>query len=109
MTTQPPGRRHDVRAVVVYTAARAGLFALCLALAWVAGLDGLLLLVVALLASGMLSWFLLQRQRLAVGEVVADSVDRARGRLRERTLAEDAYVDALHASRADADVERPAR
>jgi hypothetical protein len=71
------------------------LFALCLALGWLAGLGGLVLLVSALLVSGALSWFLLQRQRLAMSASVDGSVERLRSRLRARVDAEDAYVDRM--------------
>lgn len=91
---QSPGRR-DGRAIVVYTAARAGLLIVCLVLGWVAGLSGALLLIVALLVSGLLSWFLLQRQRLAVGGAVERRISRARERIDRRAAAEDAYVDAM--------------
>ncbi len=89
--------------MAVYTAARATLLLACLVLGWLAGLGGLLLVVVALVASGVLSWFLLQRQRLAMGAAVDRSVQDVRGRLRDRVAAEDAYVDALHATATDAD------
>lgn len=98
---QPPGRPRDARAVVVYTLARAALFALCLALGWLAGLTGPVLLIVALLVSGVLSWFLLQRQRLAMSAAVTDRVDRVRARAHARTVAEDAYADALQGTTRD--------
>ena len=102
-TTQPPARPRDGRAVAVYTLARAGLFVLCLVLGWVAGLTGLLLLVAALLVSGVLSWFLLQRQRLAMSGAVERTVTRARRRLDDGAAAEDAYVDRLEQQRSSAD------
>jgi hypothetical protein len=82
--------------LLFYTAARAGLFALCLLLGWLAGLSGVILVVVALFVSGALSWFVLQRQRLAMGAAVEQSVQHVRGRMRARTAAEDAYADGLH-------------
>jgi uncharacterized protein DUF4229 len=91
---QLPGRR-DGRAVAGYTAARAGLLLLCLVLGWVAGLGGPFLLIVALLVSGLLSWFLLRNQRMAVGGVVERRVDKLRERMDSRAAAEDAYVDAV--------------
>jgi hypothetical protein len=91
---QSPGRR-DGRAIVVFTAARAGLLLICLVLGWVAGLSGPMLLIAALIVSGLLSWFLLQRQRLAVGGVVERRVGRVREHIDERAAAEDAYVDAM--------------
>jgi hypothetical protein len=96
VTTRPPGRHDNVRAVVVYSAARLGLLLVCLVLGWLAGLTGLLLIAAAFLASGVLSWFLLQRQRLAMGAAADRSLQRMRDRMTSRTAAEDAYVDALH-------------
>jgi CHASE2 domain-containing sensor protein len=93
-TQQSPGAR-DGRAIAVYTGARLGLFVLCLGLAWVAGLDGAVLLVVALLASGVLSWFVLRRPRLAMSGAVDRRVSRAHNRVDARAAAEDAYVDSL--------------
>ena len=97
---QSPGRR-DGRAIVVYTAARAGLLLICLVLGWVAGLSGPVLLVVALLVSGLISWFLLQRQRIAMGGVVERRVNRLRSRIDERAAAEDAYVEAMQGNTSD--------
>ena len=81
--------------VVAYTAARLGLLAGCIVLGWVAGLRGALLLLAALAVSGVLSWFLLGRQRVEMAGSVERTVRRARTRLRARTEAEDAYVEAL--------------
>ena len=91
---QSPGRR-DGRAIAVYTAARAGLLLLCLVLGWVAGLSGPVLIIAALLVSGLVSWFLLRRQRIAMGGAVERRVNRMRERIDSRAAAEDAYVDAL--------------
>ena len=99
----PPDRVPNGRAVVVYTLARVGLFAGCLLLCWVAGFDGIVLLVAALLLSGVLSWFLLQRQRLAMSAVVDRRVTRMRERLAARASAEDAYVDKLEQQHTPAD------
>jgi hypothetical protein len=101
--TTPPDRPRDGRAVVVYTLARAALFLLCLLLTWLAGFSGFPMLVVALLVSGVLSWFLLQRQRLAMGGAVEGLVHRVRRRIDERAAAEDAYVDRLEQQRTSAD------
>jgi len=73
-----------------------GLFLGCLTVGWFAGLGGAALLITALLASGVLSWFLLRRQRLAMGNVVERRVARMQSRFDQRAAAEDAYVDALH-------------
>jgi hypothetical protein len=83
------------RAVVVYNSSRLGLLIVCLVLGAVAGLRGFLLLVVALGVSGILSWLLLARQRVAMGEAVSGAVRRGRAKVEARTAAEDAYVDQL--------------
>jgi hypothetical protein len=81
--------------VLAYNLGRFGLFVACAVLGYVAGLRGLALLAGALLVSGVLSWFLLARQRAAMAEVVGVAVTRGRSRLARRAAEEDAYVDAL--------------
>jgi hypothetical protein len=93
-SAQSPGRR-DGRAIVVYTTARAALLVGCLALGWIAGFSGPLLLIVGLLVSGVLSWFVLRRPRMAMGGAVEHRVNRMRERIDARAAAEDAYVDEL--------------
>jgi hypothetical protein len=83
------------RAVVAYNLCRLGLFVACCVLGYLAGLHGLLLLAAALLVSGILSWFLLARQRAAMAEVVGGAFTRGRSRLAQRAAEEDAYVDSL--------------
>jgi hypothetical protein len=81
------------RALLSYNLLRAALLAACLGLGYVAGLRGLLLIVAALLVSGVLSWFLLTRQRVSMGAAIEQSVARGRARMAARTAAEDAYAD----------------
>lgn len=85
------------RSVVAYNLGRLGLFVACALLGYLAGLRGLVLLAAALLVSGVLSWFLLARQRAAMAEVVGGAVSRGRTRLAQRTADEDAYVDSMAA------------
>jgi hypothetical protein len=87
--------RPATRAVVSYNLGRFGLLVACLVLAALAGLRGVLLFVVALVVSGVLSWFLLGRQRVAMGAAVAGALSRNRAKLAARTQAEDAYVDEM--------------
>lgn len=89
MTTMTEPSR--ARALAVYNAARLGLFVGCVVLGYVAGLRGLLLLAAALLVSGVLSWFLLARQRIAMGMAVEHAIRERRRHAAERTAAEDAY------------------
>jgi hypothetical protein len=72
----------------------------CLGIGDLAGLHGFPLIVVALLVSGVLSWFLLKRQRINMGMAVESQVQRGRSKLAERTAREDAYADALAAQQA---------
>jgi len=83
------------RSVVAYNLGRLGLFVGCALLGFIAGLRGLLLLAAALLVSGILSWFLLARQRAAMAEALGGAVTRNRSKLARRTAEEDAYVDEL--------------
>ena len=102
MRQQSPGQR-DGRAIAVYTCARFALFALCLVLAWVAGFSGPLLLVVALIASGVLSWFVLRRPRIAMSGAVERRMSRLQSSIDARASAEDAYVDSLQGTTHPAD------
>jgi hypothetical protein len=102
-STTRPDRPRDGRAVVVYTLGRLGLFLFCALLAWLAGFSGVPMLITALLVSGVLSWFLLGRQRLAMGGAVESFVDRTRRRIDERAAAEDAYVEQLEQQRTSTD------
>jgi len=92
-STALPDRPPGGRAAVVYTALRLALFGACVVVGWVAGLRGLALVLVALLVSGVLSWFSLTRQRVAMGMAAESVLGRLRERQRRRTEAEDAYVD----------------
>jgi hypothetical protein len=83
------------RVVVAYNLGRLGLFVACCVLGYLAGLRGLVLLAGALVVSGILSWFLLARQRAAMAEVVGGALTRGRSRLGQRGAEEDAYVDSL--------------
>ena len=75
---------------------RLGLFVVCLLAVYAAGLRGFFALLVALVGSGLLSLFLLARQRAAMSVAVDRRMSRLRSRARARTEAEDAYVDSLH-------------
>jgi hypothetical protein len=78
------------RAVLVYNGLRLALFAACFGIGWVVGLRPLIaVLVLALLVSGVLSWFLLRPQREAMGRAVEQIAERSRIRMAERAAAED--------------------
>lgn len=61
-----------MKSTAVYTAGRVLVFAALAALCWLVGLRGFLLVVVALVLSIPVSWFLLARQR----EAMAADVER---------------------------------
>ena len=91
--------RSASRAVLVYNLCRLGLLVVCLGLGWLAGIrNWLVLIVAALLVSGLLSWFLLRRQRTQMGQAVERAVARGQARMGAHTAAEDAYVDSVLAS-----------
>jgi Protein of unknown function (DUF4229) len=99
------------RAVLVYNLYRLGLLAVFLGIGALLGLPMILVIVAALLVSGVLSWFLLRRQREAMALAVERTVARGQRRMAERTAREDEYVDRLYptSAAADADDSTPAR
>jgi hypothetical protein len=95
-----PPEHSASKALLAYNAWRLLLLVACLGIGDLAGLHGFPLIVVALLVSGVLSWFLLKRQRINMGMAVESQVQRGRSKLAERTAREDAYADALAAQQA---------
>ena len=91
----PSPSRGPGRAFLVYSAARMGLFLLCLAVFYLAGLGLLLSLLLAAVVSGIAGYFLLARQRVALSAEVEARVDAARQRAAARTAREDAVADEL--------------
>jgi Protein of unknown function (DUF4229) len=95
---------------VVYTSARLALFIVTATVLALLGMQGIGLLMVALVVSGLLSYVLLSRLRDAVSEVVVGrartgpgkgtwrGLSGLRQRLEERTTAEDAADDARRAA-----------
>jgi len=96
-STQLPESPRGGRAAVVYTGMRLALFLGCLGVVLAIGLRGFAALLVALAVSGLISLFVLSRQRAAMSVAVDRKVSRSRERARARVQAEDAYVDSLHA------------
>jgi hypothetical protein len=82
--------------VLVYSSSRIAIFAITLAVLYAFGMRQVLLLAVAVVVSGLLSFVLLSRQRDAMSAAVVDRGSGLRQRMRERTEAEDAAADALH-------------
>jgi biopolymer transport protein ExbB/TolQ len=84
--------------VLVYTASRLGVFVVVAAVLALLGMRGLLLLLVAVLVSGLLSFVLLSRQRDAMSQAVVQRGSSLRQRMREATESEDAADDAMRAA-----------
>jgi hypothetical protein len=82
-------------AFAVYTASRLGLFAVLFLLFYLAGLRGLVVLLLPLLLSGAASYFLLARQRDAFATALAARATKRTPRVSARTAREDAIADAL--------------
>ncbi len=78
-----------MRATLFYTVLRLGLFALAFVLLLWAGLRGLVLLGLAALISGVISYFLLTPQRAAMSGVISKRLADFRHGLDGGTRAED--------------------
>lgn len=79
-----------MRAVLVYTASRLGLFAGVLAVLALLGLTGYPLVLVALAITAPASYFLLHRQRVQMALAVERTIGSVQRRTAERAAAEDA-------------------
>ncbi|HEX3822992.1 MAG TPA: DUF4229 domain-containing protein [Mycobacteriales bacterium] len=95
--------RSPSRAFATYNLLRLGLLAACLGIGWLAGVHSIWLIVGSLFVSGVLSWFLLRRQREAMGAAVEQTVERSRVRFAARAASEDSYVDALETQQTGAE------
>jgi len=78
-----------MRATLSYTALRLGLFVGAFWLLDLAGARSLLLLGGAILISGLISYFVLNRQRMAMSSAISKRVTSFRERLDAGTRAED--------------------
>lgn len=87
-----------MRAVLVYSASRLLLFAGAAGVLYLVGARSFLLLILAFLISGLLSWRLLGRQRVEMARTVEQRLARTRSAMAERTAAEDAADDARRAA-----------
>jgi hypothetical protein len=94
VSDQPSG----AKAVLVYNLMRLGLLVVCGVISYFAGLRGLFLVAAAFVGSGVISWFLLKTQRINMGAAIERTVERGRSKLAERTAAEDAAAEKLHAT-----------
>jgi hypothetical protein len=78
-----------MRATIAYTVARILLFAVMLGLLYLLGARGLLLVGLALIISGIISFVLLSRQRDAMSGAITSRIGNFRQRLEEGTRTED--------------------
>jgi hypothetical protein len=78
-----------MRATLAYTAARILLFVAVLGVLYLVRVRGVLLLGIAVLVSGLISFFLLSRQRDAMSGAITARIGSFRHRLDEGTRAED--------------------
>lgn len=78
-----------MRATLSYTVLRLGLFVVVFGLLYVAGARNLLLLALAVLISGIISYFLLSPQRNAMSSALSGRIGNFRRRLDEGARAED--------------------
>jgi Mn2+/Fe2+ NRAMP family transporter len=78
-----------MNATFIYTTSRILLFAAVLGLLYVVGARGLLLLGLAVLVSGLVSFIVLSRQRDAMAGAITSRITNFRQRLDEGTRAED--------------------
>ncbi|MCL6550144.1 MAG: DUF4229 domain-containing protein [Acidothermus cellulolyticus] len=88
-------RRRAIRAVLWYTAARLGVFVVALGLLWLVRVRGVLLVVLALLLSGLASFALLRRQREDMGSALGELARVRRERAAARLAAEDHEMEAF--------------
>ena len=84
-----------------YTLLRVLLFLAVAALLWIVGLRGVWLVLFAILGSGIVSVFALSRSRDAASTALANRVSTIKGRMAERTAAEDAWDDQQRAKSGD--------
>ena len=78
-----------MRATFAYTAARILLFVVVLAVLYLARIRGPLLLGIAILASGLISFVVLSRQRNAMSGAIKSRIGNFGQRLDEGTRSED--------------------
>jgi hypothetical protein len=78
-----------MRSVLIYTLSRLALFAVTAGVLFLVGARGFLLLALAILISGVISFVLLSRQRDAVSSSVTERANRIRQNLAEGAARED--------------------
>ena len=89
------------KAMALYSGARFGLFLLCFGVFYLAGMGLLLALAVAAVLSGVVGYFLLAKQRIALSTAIDGKVQLARSRAAQRTAQEDAIADDIISQQGD--------
>jgi uncharacterized membrane protein len=90
------------RSLLVYSGSRIGVFVAILGLLYGVGVRGLIVVFIALVLSGVLSYFLLDRQRTAFATALEARVERRRAAAAARVGREDDIAEAMIA-RAEAE------
>ncbi len=85
--------------ILRYTLLRVLVFGVVAALLWLVGLRGFVLLLAAVLLSGILSMFVLSRSR----DQLSSSLDRRLSTIKDRSNHEDAWDDARRAEQSEAE------
>ena len=83
------------RPFLIYTGSRVGVFAVLLGLLYGIGVRGLIVVFIALVLSGVMSYFVLDKQRAAFAAAVEARVERRRAASAARTAREDEIADRL--------------
>jgi uncharacterized membrane protein len=83
------------RSFLTYTGSRVGVFVVLLGLLYGIGVRGPIVVLIALVMSGILSYFLLDRQRTSFARALEAHIERRRAAATVRTSREDAIADRL--------------
>jgi len=95
LTTSSTTVAPQQHALARYTLARLALFFIVLVVGYLVGLRTWLLLLVALMVSGVASYFLLNRQRDEASVGVYDRVSKVTSKLEQRRAEEDAAAERM--------------
>lgn len=90
-----------MRPLLVYTAARLAVLLVALAVLYAVGARGILLVVLAVVVSGLVSYLAFARQRDAVAARLQSRVQDSRARMDARTRAEDEADERARAAAGD--------
>ena len=97
--TSPARASHPV---LRYSSLRLAIFVIALILLWLVRVRGALLVMLALIVSGLASYALLRRQRADMGAKLAAAADRRRDRAVVRAAREDEVAEELSAAEREA-------